>query len=161
MQQLIHNNNHSATKSHFIKRDYSLNTKHTNTNSNIICSNTNKKKPIATCALHKHKTNLHSSRNNIQTYLNLCNNHSHQLTGEITSHSSIHNNNESTTQNMDFFRKCKSVLPPEAYNQIIEIVHLFNNKQINKEETYCKITDILSKDNNNSNLKEEFNLLFI
>lgn len=49
----------------------------------------------------------------------------------------------------------------ETYNQIIQIVHLFN-KKINKEETYYKIIDILSKDNTNinSNLKEKFNLLF-
>ena len=48
----------------------------------------------------------------------------------------------------------------ETYNQIIQIVHLFNQKKINKEEIYYKIIDILSKYNTNinSNLKEKFNL---
>lgn len=65
------------------------------------------------------------------------------------------NRNNST----DFFKKCRIIMKSEEYNEMIEIVHMFNAKQISKEETYKKISDILSNGNYNE-LIIDFDCLF-
>ena len=47
----------------------------------------------------------------------------------------------------------------DEYSDMIEIVHLFNSKQISKEETYKKISDILSN-GKYMDLINEFDRLF-
>ncbi len=45
------------------------------------------------------------------------------------------------------------------YSDMIEIVHLFNSKQISKQDTYDNIMEILLK-GNYKELANEFNKLF-
>ena len=47
----------------------------------------------------------------------------------------------------------------EEYNEMIEIVHMFNSKKMSKEETYKKISDILSN-GQYTDLIKDFDLLF-
>lgn len=59
----------------------------------------------------------------------------------------------------DFFKKCRCVMRSEEYNKMIEIVRMFNAKQISKEETYQNISNILSKGKYNE-LINDFDRLF-
>lgn len=59
----------------------------------------------------------------------------------------------------DFFKKCRNVMGPSEYTDVMEIVKLFNNKQISKEETYEQINELLHK-GNYEDLINEFNKLF-
>lgn len=61
--------------------------------------------------------------------------------------------------NNAFFKKCRSIMKSEEYNEMREIVHMFNSKQITKEETYKKISDILSNGHYND-LIQDLDLLF-
>ena len=61
--------------------------------------------------------------------------------------------------NSDFFIKCRNNMNKKEYSDMIEIVHLFNSKQISKQDTYDNIMDILLKGNYNE-LTNEFNKLF-
>lgn len=54
------------------------------------------------------------------------------------------NSNYGCSSNSDFFKKCRYVMRNEEYNKMIEIVKMFNAKQISKEETYKNISNILS-----------------
>ena len=58
-----------------------------------------------------------------------------------------------------FFKNCKNIMNKNEYGILLEIVKLSNAKQITKEETYLKITNLL--DNNYPELSNEFKLLFI
>ena len=58
-----------------------------------------------------------------------------------------------------FFKKCRRTMQSEEYNEMIEIVHMFNSKQMSKEETYKKISDILSN-GQYTDLIKDFDLLF-
>ena len=62
--------------------------------------------------------------------------------------------------NSDFFKRCRSIMGPEEYNEIMDIVRLFNAKLISKEETYERINMILTEGNYDE-LMNEFNKLFI
>lgn len=68
-------------------------------------------------------------------------------------------NGNSKNNNRDFFKKCRYTMKSDEYNKMIEIVHLFNSKKISKDETYQKISDILSK-GQHFDLIKEFNRLF-
>lgn len=59
----------------------------------------------------------------------------------------------------DFFKKCRCIVRNDEYNKIIEIVRMFNAKQISKEETYKSISNILSKGQYNE-LINDFDRLF-
>ena len=59
----------------------------------------------------------------------------------------------------DFFKKCRNVMGQSEYTDVMEIVKLFNNKQISKEETYEQINELLHKGNYDE-LINEFNKLF-
>ena len=59
----------------------------------------------------------------------------------------------------DFFIKCRNNMNKREYSDMIEIVHLFNSKQISKQDTYDNIMEILLK-GNYKELANEFNKLF-
>ena len=61
--------------------------------------------------------------------------------------------------NNDFFIKCRNNMNKREYSDMIEIVHLFNSKQISKQDTYDNIMEILLK-GNYKELANEFNKLF-
>ena len=44
--------------------------------------------------------------------------------------------------NNDFFQKCRNYMSQNEYSDMIDIVHLFNAKQISKQEAYDNIMDI-------------------
>ena len=55
--------------------------------------------------------------------------------------------------------KCRCIVRNDEYNKIIEIVRMFNAKQISKEETYKSISNILSNGKYNE-LINDFDRLF-
>lgn len=48
-------------------------------------------------------------------------------------------------QKGNFFKKCRSIMSPKDYSQMIEIVRLANSYQITKKETYDRISYLLEK----------------
>ena len=87
----------------------------------------------------------------------------------IISQSELNSFNETSSLNSNygyngnnsnvFFKKCRRTMQSEEYNEMIEIVHMFNSKQMSKEETYKKISDILSN-GQYTDLIKDFDLLF-
>lgn len=75
-------------------------------------------------------------------------------TSSLNSNYGYNGNNSSV-----FFKKCRRTMQSEEYNEMIEIVHMFNSKQMSKEETYKKISDILSN-GQYTDLIKDFDLLF-
>ena len=67
---------------------------------------------------------------------------------------------KSDKRNNDFFKHCRSLMGPDKYNEIMDIVRSFNAKLISKEETYERINEILSE-GNYEELMNEFNKLFM
>ena len=61
--------------------------------------------------------------------------------------------------NNDFFQKCRNYMSQNEYSDMIDIVHLFNSKQISKQEAYDNIMDILLNGNYEMLIKK-FNELF-
>ena len=88
---------------------------------------------------------------------------------KIISQSELNSFNETSSLNSNygyngnnsnvFFKKCRRTMQSEEYNEMIEIVHMFNSKQMSKEETYKKISDILSN-GQYTDLIKDFDLLF-
>ncbi len=88
---------------------------------------------------------------------------------KIISQSELNSFNETSSLNSNygyngnnsnvFFKKCRLTMQSEEYNEMIEIVHMFNSKQMSKEETYKKISDILSN-GQYTDLIKDFDLLF-
>lgn len=88
---------------------------------------------------------------------------------KIISQSELNSFNETSSLNINygyngnnsnvFFKKCRRTMQSEEYNEMIEIVHMFNSKQMSKEETYKKISDILSN-GQYTDLIKDFDLLF-
>ena len=88
---------------------------------------------------------------------------------KIISQSELNSFNETSSLNSNygyngnnsnvFFKKCRRTMQSEEYNEMIEIVHMFNSKQMSKEETYKKISDILSN-GQYTDLIRDFDLLF-
>ena len=88
---------------------------------------------------------------------------------KIISQSELNSFNETSSLNSNygyngnnsnvFFKKCRRTMQSEEYNEMIEIVHMFNSKQMSKEETYKKISDILSV-GQYTDLIKDFDLLF-
>lgn len=97
----------------------------------------------------QNKQSSQSARNSFSGNISLCNTYGY-------------NGNSSGcggSGNVDFFKRCRSVMKTDEYSDMIEIVHLFNSKQISKEETYKKISDILSN-GKYMDLINEFDRLF-
>ena len=147
-----HNSKTLTCVNQFNKRDCSCNSTITNSN---------------TC---KHLTTtrtVNTSRNAYNKYIdfnyNSGNNNAVNLTDNTSSVSNSSNKNTNTTNSpsvtKDFFLICKSTLPPSTYNQIINIVQLFNNKQLSKEDTYTQISSLLPQASN-PQLQDEFKKLF-
>ena len=88
---------------------------------------------------------------------------------KIISQSELNSFNETSSLNSNygyngnnsnvFFKKCRRTMQSEEYNEMIEIVHMFNSKKMSKEETYKKISDILSN-GQYTDLIKDFDLLF-
>ena len=147
----------------------------TNMNNTISNSNNNTCKHLTTTrtvntsrnAYNKYiDFNYNSSNNNNNNKGNNTNNNNIVNLTDNTSSSlsnysnkNTNTNNSTTTSTTDFFLICKSTLPPSTYNQIINIVQLFNNKHLSKEETYTQISSLLPQDPN-SQLQDEFKKLF-
>ena len=67
-------------------------------------------------------------------------------------------NNNNSNEN-DFFKKCREIMSSTDYANMLDIIHMFNSKQINKQDTYTNILEILQKGGYDS-LIEGFNNLF-
>ena len=88
---------------------------------------------------------------------------------KIISQSELNSFNETSSLNSNygyngnnsnvFFKKCRRTMQSEEYNEMIELVHMFNSKQMSREETYKKISDILSN-GQYTDLIKDFDLLF-
>ena len=74
------------------------------------------------------------------------------------SQKNINDNNNNSNEN-DFFKKCREIMSSTDYANMLDIVHMFNSKQINKQDTYTNILEILQKGGYDS-LIEGFNNLF-
>ena len=74
------------------------------------------------------------------------------------SQKNINDNNNNSNEN-DFFKKCREIMSSTDYANMLDIIHMFNSKQINKQDTYTNILEILQKGFYDS-LIEEFNNLF-
>jgi hypothetical protein len=68
-------------------------------------------------------------------------------------------NNSRRKNNNDFFKLCRDALSADEYSDMIDVIHLFNAKQIDREETYEKIVNILNN-GNHMGLLREFDVLF-
>ena len=60
----------------------------------------------------------------------------------------------------DFFKKCRSVMTPSEYTEMIEVIKLFNSKKISKEETYRDISQRLNE-GKYKELVKDFKNLFV
>ena len=69
------------------------------------------------------------------------------------------NNNNNNSNENDFFKKCREIMSSTDYANMLDIIHMFNSKQINKQDTYTNILEILQKGGYDS-LIEGFNNLF-
>ena len=69
------------------------------------------------------------------------------------------NNSSRRKTNNDFFKLCRDALSADEYSDMIDVIHLFNAKQIDREETYEKIVNILNN-GNHMDLLREFDVLF-
>jgi hypothetical protein len=69
------------------------------------------------------------------------------------------NNNKNNSNENDFFKKCREIMSSTDYANMLDIIHMFNSKQINKQDTYTNILEILQKGLYNS-LIEGFKNLF-
>ena len=74
------------------------------------------------------------------------------------SQKNINENNNNSNEN-SFFKKCKEIMSSTDYANMLDIIYMFNSKQINKQDTYTNILEILQKGLYNS-LIEGFNNLF-
>ena len=74
------------------------------------------------------------------------------------SQKNINDNNNNSNEN-DFFKKCREIMSSTDYANMLDIAHMFNSKQINKQDTYTNILEILQKGGYDS-LIEGFNNLF-
>ena len=74
------------------------------------------------------------------------------------SQKNINDNNNNSNEN-DFFKKCREIMSSTDYANMLDIIHMFNSKQINKQDTYTNILEILQKGGYDS-LIEGFNNLF-
>ena len=70
----------------------------------------------------------------------------------------ITNTNNNQNKN-GFFKKCRSKMNPSHYTDLMNIVHLFNSKEITKKEMYDNIIETL-KNGKYENLIDDFNNLF-
>ena len=90
---------------------------------------------------------------------NLTNQNSPSRIKYINNSFSQKNINENNNNSNDFFKKCREIMSSTDYANMLDIVHMFNSKQINKQDTYTNILEILQKGFYDS-LIEEFNNLF-
>ena len=90
---------------------------------------------------------------------NLTNQNSPNRINYINNSFSQKNINENNNNSNDFFKKCREIMSSTDYANMLDIVHMFNSKQINKQDTYTNILEILQKGFYDS-LIEEFNNLF-
>ena len=70
----------------------------------------------------------------------------------------ITNTNNNQNKN-GFFKNCRSKMNPSHYTDLMNIVHLFNSKEITKKEMYDNIIETL-KNGKYENLIDDFNNLF-
>ncbi len=68
-----------------------------------------------------------------------------------------YNNNDNIKNN--FFKKCRNIMNSNHYSDLMNIVHLFNLKEITKKEMYDNIIEIFQKFKY-ENLIDSFNNLF-
>ncbi len=71
----------------------------------------------------------------------------------------INNTNNNNQIKNGFFKKCRSKMNPSHYSDLMNIVHLFNSKEITKKEMYDNIIETL-KNGKYENLIDDFNNLF-
>ena len=90
---------------------------------------------------------------------NLTNQNSPSRIKYINNSFSQKNINENNNNSNDFFKKCREIMSYTDYANMLDIVHMFNSKQINKQDTYTNILEILQKGGYDS-LIEGFNNLF-
>ena len=58
------------------------------------------------------------------------------------SQKNINENNNNSNEN-NFFKKCRETMSSTDYVNMLDIVYMFNSKQINKQDTYTNILEIL------------------
>ena len=76
-----------------------------------------------------------------------------------TNNNIINNTNNNNQIKNTFFQKCRSKMNPSHYTDLMNIVHLFNSKEITKKEMYDNIIETL-KNGKYENLIDDFNNLF-
>jgi len=112
-------------------------------------------KNIKSFSVEKILNNTYSNRNftkqNSPNRINYLNNNNNSFSRK--------NTNDNNSNETDFFKKCREIMNSTDYANMLDIVHMFNSKQINKQDTYTNIFEILQKGGYNS-LIEGFNNLF-
>ena len=102
--------------------------------------------------LNKTYYNKNLTNQNSPNRINYTNNNSF-------SQKNINDNNNNNSNENDFFKKCREIMSSTDYANMLDIAHMFNSKQINKQDTYTNILEILQKGGYDS-LIEGFNNLF-
>jgi len=124
--------------------------------SNEYIKNKNNKSFSVEKMLNKTYYNKHLTKQNSPNKINYVNNSFSQKNINDDNNNNDNNNNSNET---DFFKKCREIMSSTDYANMLDIVHMFNSKQINKQDTYTNILEILQKGRYNS-LLEGFNNLF-